>query len=464
MTSETLTRYRFPAADGALWLGLRLAPIATIASALTLTVLALYAGAPLPAGVATLTVGVVAATVPVADRTVVEWTPLALRRLVNRATGQTRWVTGALPCAPAKEAVAVPVRLPASGVRLRLLEVDGIGVVDDPRARQRTVVLAVAGSDRFPMIEPLEQHRLLAAWGNALTGLAADTRVRRVQWIERAAPEDRDPAAWLDARVPANAEPTAVADYRQLAASIASAAFRHDVWLAVAFDRDPDVDALPAAATQVTAGLLAAQLSARPLSLAETAELLRRGLDGTANAGAVTVQQVAALSHQLGWESLRTDDCWHRAFAVTGWPRLPVHTGWLEPLLVAAPPQAVRTVSVHLRPVAAQVAMRQARATRARARLDAADRSRLGLLDSPRLDVDQADAAAAEEELVAGYRLHHVAASITVSAGSAEQLNGAARAIRTAAQTARLELRPLHGQHQHGLVSSLPLCRPDGAR
>jgi hypothetical protein len=411
----------------------------------------------------TLAIGVVTATLPVADRTVVEWTPVALHRLATRLTGRQRAVA-AMPHAPRTRSAAVPVRLPACSARLRLVDVDGMAVVDDPRARQRTAVLAVAGSDRFPMTDPVDQQRLLDAWGNALTGIAADTRVRRVQWVERAAPEDRDPGAWLGARAPVDADPAAVQHYRQLAESVTAAALRHDVWIAVSFDRSGDPSSVPAAVAHVAAGLLAAQLTARPLSVDETADLIRRGLDGPGRAGAVPAQQVATLSHQLGWESVRTDDCWHRTFAVTGWPRLPVHAGWLEPLLVAAPPQAARTVSVHLQPVAAHVAMRQARATRARARLDATDRGRLGMLDSARLDADHADAAAAEEELVAGYRLHRVAAAVTVSAASARQLDEAARAVRTAAQTARVELRPLHGQHQLGLVASLPLCRPDGTR
>ena len=463
MTSDTLSRYRFPAPDGALWLGLRPLPIATLAAALTVTVLALYAGAPLPVGMVTLAVGVVTATVPVADRTVVEWTPVALHRLATRITGRQRAVA-AMPHAPRTRGAAVPVRLPASSARLRLVDVDGMAVVDDPRARQRTAVLAVAGSDRFPMADPVDQQRLLDAWGTALTGIAADSRVRRIQWVERTAPEDRDPGGWLDERAPVTADPAAVADYRQLVAAVAAAALRHDVWIAVSFDRSGDASSLPAAVAQVASGLLAAQLTARPLCVDETADVIRRGLDGPAPGGSAPTQQVAALSHQIDWEWVRTDDCWHRSFAVTGWPRLPVHAGWLEPLLVAAPPHAARTVSVHLQPVAAHVAMRQARATRAKARLDATDRGRLGLLDSARLDADDADAAAAEEELVAGYRLHRVAATVTVSAGSRHHLDAASRVVRTAAQTARVELRPLHGQHQLGLVASLPLCRPDGTR
>ena len=119
-------------------------------------------------------------------------------------------------------------------------------------------------------------------------------------------------------------------------------------------------------------------------------------------------------------------------------------------------------MSVHLQPVAAAEAMRNARSARSRARLDAVDRARLGLVDSARVQADAEEAVAAEEELVAGYRLHRLAAAVTVSAPTIELLDSAARAVRTAAETTRLELRPLHGQHAAALRAALPLCRADG--
>jgi hypothetical protein len=224
--------------------------------------------------------------------------------------------------------------------------------------------------------------------------------------------------------------------------------------------RDPGVDAVPDALAEVSSRLITAGLAARPLPMPELADVLRRGIDSAAPIG--TLLRLGPTSVARGWDHVRTDDCWHRSFAVTAWPRLPLTSGWLEPLLLAAPAHAARTVSVHLQPVPAGEAMRRARAARSRARLDAVDRARLGLLDSARVEADAVEAAAAEEELVAGFRLHRMCAVVTVSAATPRLLDDAARAIRTAAETARLELRPLHGQHLAGLGATLPLCRTNG--
>ena len=172
--------------------------------------------------------------------------------------------------------------------------------------------------------------------------------------------------------------------------------------------------------------------------------------------------QVGPSSRRTDWTALRTDDSWHRSFAIVGWPRVPVPAGWLEPLLATASPHAVRTVSLHLQPVTPAVAARETRAARARARLDSADRSRLGFTDATATAWAEADAAGTEEELLAGYRLHRVSGVVTCTADSLPALDDACRSVRAAASAARVDLRPMHGQHDVGFLASLPLCRVNG--
>jgi len=457
VTTETVSRYRFPGVDGAWWLGLRPLPLIVAAADVTATVLALYVGAPLPVGLLILMVGAAAVLIPVGDRASVEWAPVAVRTFVARLSGAHRWrATSALQ---PRRPVATVLRLPASFGHQRVVVADGVGILDDARAGTLVGVLGVAGTDRFGLCEPSEQARLLDGWGSALAALAADSRIARLQWMERAAPEDRDASAWMRERA-ASGDP-GVAGYLELVKELTAQSTRHDVWLAIAVDGTAGVDAVPDTLADVTARLLAAQLVARPLDAVELPELLRRGIDGSGG-GCGPTQSLGPVSTVESWEQVRTDDCWHRGYAVTGWPRLPLTAGWLEPLLLSAPPDVARTVSVHLQPVAAAEAMRRARSARSRARLDAVDRARLGLVDSARVNADAAEAAAAEEELVAGYRLHRVCGVVTVSAPSATALDEGCRAVRTAAHTARLELRPLHGQHALALRAALPLCRADG--
>src|SRR4051794_1941880 len=165
-----------------------------------------------------------------------------------------------------------------------------------------------------------------------------------------------------------------------------------------------------------------------------------------------------------GWDHPRTDDSWPRSYTVTGWPRLPLPADWLAPLLHNLPPAGTsRTLAFHTLPVAPVHAGRQARAAAAKAQLGATDRGRFGLHSgTPRAAsaVDERavqDAAELESELAAGFRLLRVRTVLTITAPTRALLEQATSGLRTAAATSRIDLRPLHGQHQHGLVATLPL-------
>jgi hypothetical protein len=227
--------------------------------------------------------------------------------------------------------------------------------------------------------------------------------------------------------------------------------------------------------------LLTADLLARPLSTGEIGPLLRvltdpslgddcHGLDG----GGVEPDPVAherwgVRCRRSSWDHVRTDDTWHRSYTVSGWPQLALAADWLAPLLQATPPTGTaRTLAVHVTAVAPLHAVRQARAAAAKAHLDAADRSRLGMHPTGQngSHTEQRateDAEALEAELAAGYRLLQTRAVLTVSAPDPALLRQATTALRTTAATCRLDLRPLHGQHQHGLVATLPLGLLPGA-
>ena len=465
-------RYRFAGQDGAVWLGLRVVPLAALAAGVVLAVGGLYLGFPVPVAVLVLVAGVVLASVPIAGQRGAEWLGPLTRRATSAATSADRWSTnpcGALAVASSSSRV---LRLPREYGRLRLLDAEGgaVGVVDDAAARAYTVVLAVAGVDRFTLMDPGEQAARLSGWGNALSGLAADPDIRRIQWVERAGPDRRDATAWLRERAATRDDADAVDDYAALATRLSSAARRHEVWLAVQLSRRSGGSrtggraAVGERVREVMSALLAADLVARPLPVAELGWLLRRFVDhqvGPVDAEPL-VGQLGPSSRRTGWAELRTDDSWHRSFAIAGWPRVPVPASWLEPLLAGWSPPAVRTLSLHLQPVPPPVAAREARAARTRARLDRAERLRLGLTDAPAIAWAETDAEDTEQELLAGYRLHRVAGVISCTAGDLAGLDEACRSVRAAAAAARVDLRPMHGQHDVGLLASLPLCRVDG--
>ena len=109
--------------------------------------------------------------------------------------------------------------------------------------------------------------------------------------------------------------------------------------------------------------------------------------------------------------------------------------------------------------MAPAAAARVARTRRAKAVLDQSDRARLGMTSSAALAGAEASGVAMDAELAAGYRTHRLAGVVTLTGDTIDALDAAAPALQQAAAVCRLELRPLHGQHEVGLAATLPLCR-----
>lgn len=373
-----------------------------------------------------------------------------------------------------------------------------LGTVSALPRGARTVVLEVGASGGFGLLDPFSQDTTLAGWGGALDALAADSRVLRVQWLThtRLVAPSRPSLADAD-DLTRSLTRDLTGDYDDLVAAVTAQAWTHTHLLSVTLRPDVrgdarlDVLGLIEQIRDVTALLLTADVLARPLDLAELGSVLRlltepdyaldlremslraqeASQDSSLDGGqASRPDQWGVRCNRADWTAVRTGDAWHRSYAIANWPSLPLPADWLTGLLGSTPPDGTsRTLSVHARPIAPVHAARQARAAAAKVQLDAADRSRFGLSGTPGsatpLDDQRAtDAAALETELAAGYRMLHTRAVITVSATSQVRLQQAASTLRATAATHRLDLRPLHGQHQHGLVATLPLTVVPGTR
>ncbi len=103
-------------------------------------------------------------------------------------------------------------------------------------------------------------------------------------------------------------------------------------------------------------------------------------------------------------------------------------------------------------------------ASAARARLDAADRQRLGFTPAAGNALDELDAQHTESELLAGYRMADLTALTVLHAPDLTLLDASARALTALTVGQRIDLRPLHGQHHHALAAALPLGTQPGGR
>jgi hypothetical protein len=423
------------------------------------------------------------------------------------------------PLLPANPAATV-VRLGA-GAPLRLhAGPAGLAIVEDPHRQTITVVLATTPTGRFGLLAPDAQHSALQQWGSTLATLLHLPRVQHVTWLAHCGPDTHPPASSLEgssggaaadrdvllrdqAELLAQAHGQATWHRQLLAVTLAT---RHGALHATRTEGTADStrprqqrrgrgrgqethtgQAAHAIAQQAAAALLAADILSYPLTTTELSDELRRLLDpqhpGTA-AALVEEEPLApgcaltpvALSARARWTHCRTDDTTHRTFAVTGWPRTSLRADWLAPLLQhPLTPATSRTLTVQARPVSAAHAARRARASAAKAHLDTADRQRLGFTAAATSALDAADAEQTEAELVAGYPMAEVTALLTLHAPSDSQaghqrndscgpLDAAAADLRSAALTHRLDVRPLHGQHDTALLATLPLGQPLGGR
>jgi hypothetical protein len=495
--------YTLPTASGTLWLGLGPAVVGALAVTALAAVLLMLTGAPLWLAVAVTAIGSATGLWPVAGRSTLQWLPVAVRHATERITGRAGWTT-----APDTGDVAIrshessseqgslkPGRgrghgrpphpsglaLPRSWGRLHLAQATpDIALIGNRSRGTWTVVLAVTGTGTFGLLDPHDQDSELSRWGGSLATLLALPRLRHLQWLTHTRPQSHPASATADLTGPDLNGPDLngsdlTADYANLVRHTCSQALTHTHLLALTLTAE-EPDLVRSIVRRASATLLAADLLCCPICPDELPRLLRRLLDpglpddatGRSNATAHTdarSPEPPALSLRTGWSSCQTDDTHHRAYAVTGWPRLPLPADWLAPLLHHPPePGTARTLTVHARPVSPQHASRRARASAAKARLDSADRQRLGFTADAGSALDAADAEHTEGELLAGYRMADLTALTVLHARDLTSLDASARDLTALTVSQRIDLRPLHGQHHHALCAALPLGKQPGGR
>jgi len=506
MSDETAGRvYRFPPLDRTGWLlGLSGAQCLTLAAGTLAAGLLLDTRAPAPAVLAPLALAAVVAFAPWDGRPAHQWLPALARTGFLHLAGRHTWVTE-LPLLPSRPEGARPhpslptfldgITLTDSGPLDRnggpATPPGGIGVVIDGRQRTASASLRAVGRG-FALLERTEQDRLVALWGDVLAGFCAErSAVRSVRVTEWTGPDALGEfTRFADDRRRASAESPALHSYRELLADAAATATRHDVLVTVTVAlnrlrrrRRGKTSSEDAATTVLLEELrlLSGRLDAAgvgvagPLSSTQTAEAIRMRSDPTAvrpsrrrnpslaaMAGLVSPWNWGPLATRAEWDHLQVDGTRHRTYWVAEWPRLDVPANWLEPLLLHA--GGTRTFTLHCEPVPPSRSRRRVDRDATRLAADEEQRSRAGFRVGARHRRCESAVLEREAELVAGHAELEYAGFLTVSAASEEELERTCADYEQAAAQAGLELRPVHGQHDHGFVCSLPLGRGLAAR
>ncbi len=435
--------------------------------------------------------GVAAALVPVASRTLEEWAPIACAFGLRRARGQT----GSISPVPTRglsvrfggrsfEAGASVPNPPAAVRGVRVLEAGyrdrAIGVLSELSGQRLTAALACRVV-AFSLLDPAAQERRLARWGLVLSG-TANTPVRRLQWIERTAPAQGDELArWLhderDPSVPLRGQPM-IESYLELIGTTAQVTQEHEILVAIQVDQrrmrssktGTLEETLIEQAERVAHGLRAAEvtvlgaLSAEQLSRAlrtafdpyagselASLEAADPGRDGLPEAGA---WPLGAREH---WDHYRSDGAIHATYWISGWPRVDVSPMFMDALLGRS--SAVRTVAVTLEPIAPERSTREVEAAITRDRADHELRHRFGQLETARHRQAHEATLRRESELAAGHGEVRLTGFVTVTGRDRDDLRRASAEVLEHAARARLELHRMYGQQADAFTFTLPLCR-----
>jgi len=160
---------------------------------------------------------------------------------------------------------------------------------------------------------------------------------------------------------------------------------------------------------------------------------------------------------ETDWGHLTVDGSLHRTYWIAEWPRLDVPPNWLEPVLLHA--GGVRTFALLYEPVPPSRSQRRIDRDSTRLAADEEQRTRGGFRIGASHRRAQAAVLERESELVAGFRELEFAGFVTVSAPTLEVLERSCSEYEQVAAQAGLEIRPLHGRQDLGIVCSLPVGR-----
>ncbi len=487
-------RYRFgPLERRGVLMGLRAGQLGVVASAIVVSVVMLSAapsasGLGLSALAALLAVAV--AFVPLAGRTLEQWTPLATRWLLRGMRGQRR-VTTAQPGrgVTSTHKVSEQPLWPPALKGLELLAVPSqagdIGVLKDRAAGTYTAVLSVRAKT-FSLLDNPDKARRLASWAGILASAARQGGlVHRLQWLERTVPDPgTELAAHLEAHTEQERDDPCVASYRELLADAGPVTQRHEVLVALQLSAAKAQRHVKAAGGGDTGAgevlrrelaTLATRLSGAELTVLGAltprlvAQCVRTSFDPPARLGlerrpihpegaGVAVEAAAPTALEEHWSHLRADSSLHATYWIAEWPRVDVDADFLAPLLLRT--TSLRTVSLVCEPVSPLKAMRQVESARTQAAVDEQLRNKAGFLTTARRARETDSLAEHESDLARGHAFFRFSGFVTVHATDEEELRAACGELEQAAAQSFLDLRLLHGQQQEAFTwASLPLCK-----
>ncbi|RCG18236.1 hypothetical protein DQ384_39275 [Sphaerisporangium album] len=502
--TEQHQRYTFtfgPRETRGVVLGLGMGSVLLVFAALfALTRLASSGTGGLLAGIALVALTVAAVWVPIAERPLVHWIPVAITFALRRLLGYSRYRGGpaAPPAGSARSASPAaggldlaPLELPGELAGLGLLTAQvhtrhgprSIGVVKDRRRGLYTLVISTRGS-AFQLLTPEEQDARLMSWGETLAGLGGSaTGIVRVQLLDTTVPDSGDALERHWQASGGQGSPATGESYRHLLAQARPITQRHDSYVSLTLsprrarrqirtlgggDRGACAyliqqaqaiqRELRNAGVQADGALAPRQLAMVIRTAYEPGArwmLERRGPDMHTTGGASADEAGPMACDADRWAYYRTEDTYHAVYWISEWPRRPVLGNFLEQLILGT--RCERTLSVVMEPLDPRKAEDDVSRRETTKQTDAGMRHRWGFKATARQRRERLTVARQDEALASGHGLYRFLGLIRVSAPTLEALDQACGDVEL--NSRGLKLRRLYGEQDAAFAATLPLGR-----
>ncbi|MGE4426922.1 MAG: SCO6880 family protein [Solirubrobacteraceae bacterium] len=396
-----------------------------------------------------------------------------------------------------------------------------VGVVHDRRADTFTATLLVRSTSNFGLLGHADQDRRLADWAGALEELARDqSPVRRIAWIERTLPEPTNALAdelhaGLDPQLSLDLSP--VRSYLELLDQAGTATDHHELLVSIQITGrrarrhakgrgwTRHQTALRVLAGEVDLAAQALQQAGldvrRPLDVNALITTIRLGLDpfsrhllhtptrvndptsagDTLTPGDIAgpasgaradphggtdasteidrAGELAGGARQAAWDHVLWDGSEHVTCWIARWPRQPVRSMFLAPLLMGS--QSTRAVGVVMELLGPERGLRQAETTVADDESNESLRWRGGRRTTRQTAKREQANRSREDELADGHIDIRWAGyvSIAVPTGDPHERHQAVDRIKAQAARCGLRLEVMYGQQPEALTFLLPLAR-----
>lgn len=416
------------------------------------------------------------AFIPVGDRKLLEWIPIAMAMIQKQITRQDRYRAKIL--APRPDGT---LALPGRTAALRLVEdaPSGAAFIHDPH-RQTLVAVARIEHGEFLLLDDTEKEERSILFSRLISQIASAEGITRTQIISRSIPDvGVGVKTWWEKQRYKAVSPIAAQAYDELTEAVTTATERHETLMVFSLDLRATGRAiksygggLAGAAAIMRARMGTIEGAARTAKLRVSSWLTREELSimiRTAydpadapflqehpNLGART-DQAGPVALREKWTMLQTDSAVHKTFLVV-WPGIRVWPGFLRPLVVR--PGTRIAFTLIFEPIPRKKALAEAKREVINEEIRAHEKAKSGKISTVLDSMDSQKASQNLADVASGFTDVRFAGLITVSAADEHALGEAVEDAKTAAAEANCELRLMYGQQESMFpIAALPLAR-----